>query len=192
MRSATLAVLALSISQPVWADAASPGAAAAWSPTLVGALIGVVSVLMLAISKKPIGVSTSYARISGMIGRAVAPRHVDSLPFFQKTRPEVEWEVMLLIGIVIGAAVAAWSGGELVVRWLPPLWAARFGSESVGLRLLTAFGGGLLMAFGARIAGGCTSGHGIGGAEQMSVGSWIALVCFFAGGLPVALWMFGR
>lgn len=147
---------------------------------------------MLAVSKKTIGVSTSYARIAGMLARAVAPAHVDSLPFFRKTRPQIDWEVTLLIGIIFGSALAAWTGGELAVRWLPPLWASRFGTDSVALRLLTAFGGGALMALGARIAGGCTSGHGIGGAEQMSVGSWIALVCFFAGGMPVALFMFGR
>lgn len=40
-----------------------------------------------------------------------------------------------------------------------------------------------LMAFGARFAGGCTSGHGISGALQLNVGSWIAVVCFFIGGI---------
>ena len=39
------------------------------------------------------------------------------------------------------------------------------------------------MAFGSRLAGGCTSGHGISGTMQLSVGSWIAVICFFAGGI---------
>jgi len=47
-----------------------------------------------------------------------------------------------------------------------------------------------LMAFGARMAGGCTSGHGISGTMQLSVGSWVAVVCFFAGGIATALLMF--
>lgn len=47
------------------------------------------------------------------------------------------------------------------------------------------------MAFGARLAGGCTSGHGISGTLQLSVGSWIALACFFIGGAVVAAMMFG-
>ena len=58
--------------------------------------------------------------------------------------------------------------------------------ESHVLRLLAAFVGGLLMAFGARLAGGCTSGHGISGTLQLSVGSWIAVICFFIGGIAVA------
>jgi uncharacterized membrane protein YedE/YeeE len=42
-----------------------------------------------------------------------------------------------------------------------------------GLRAAVGFGGGLLMALGARLAGGCTSGHGISGTMQLSPGSWI-------------------
>nr|MDQ3315416.1 YeeE/YedE family protein [Verrucomicrobiota bacterium] len=42
-----------------------------------------------------------------------------------------------------------------------------------------------------RLGGGCTSGHGISGTLQLSVGSWIAVVCFFLGGIPVAMLLFG-
>jgi uncharacterized membrane protein YedE/YeeE len=111
------------------------------------------------------------------------------LQFYQETPPQIDWEVMLVIGIVIGAFVAAWTGGELTGYWLPPMWESQFGS-SIALRLLAAFTGGTLMAFGARLAGGCTSGHGISGALQLSVGSWISLVCFFLGGVPVAILLF--
>ena len=43
-----------------------------------------------------------------------------------------------------------------------------------------------IMGFGARWAGGCTSGHGISGTMQMAVSSWVAAVCFFVGGIAVA------
>ena len=46
------------------------------------------------------------------------------------------------------------------------------------------------MAFGARFAGGCTSGHGISGTMQLNVGSWIAVICFFIGGIAVAYPLF--
>ena len=46
------------------------------------------------------------------------------------------------------------------------------------------------MAFGARLAGGCTSGHGISGTLQLNVASWIAVICFFIGGAIVANLMF--
>ncbi len=97
---------------------------------------------------------------------------------------------MLVIGVIVGAFLAAWTGGEITGRFLPPLWEARFGEDSTALRSAFAFVGGAIMAFGARMAGGCTSGHGISGALQLSVGSWVALICFFAGGVAVAMMMY--
>jgi uncharacterized membrane protein YedE/YeeE len=47
------------------------------------------------------------------------------------------------------------------------------------------------MAIGARWAGGCTSGHGISGSLQLSVASWVAVFCFFAGGIATAMLLFG-
>jgi len=98
--------------------------------------------------------------------------------------------VMLVLGAILGAFLAAWQGNELTGEWLPAMWAARFGAGSLTLRLGAALVGGIFMAFGARLAGGCTSGHGISGTMQLSVGSWIAVICFFAGGIATALLMF--
>ena len=161
-------------------------AEAAWLPYLVGALIGLLSMATFYLSDRPIGVSTAYARLSGMLGRLAARRHTDALPYFKATPPVVEWEVMFLGGILIGSLIGAWTGGQLEGRWLPSLWEARFGEGSVVARISTAFVGGALMAFGARLAGGCTSGHGISGTLQLSIGSWIALFSFFLGGMAVA------
>jgi uncharacterized membrane protein YedE/YeeE len=141
-------------------------------------------------SNKPLGASTAYARLAGMLGLAVAPKHTESLKYYQKNKPAVDWEVMLVLGAILGAFFAAWHGGELTGEWLPPMWAARFGEGSLMLRLGAALVGGVLMAFGARLAGGCTSGHGISGTLQLSVGSWIAVICFFASGIATAMLMF--
>lgn len=192
-----LAAIALALLTPAAAfGQASPGtdplaySGPAWSPYLVGALIGVLSMATFYFSDKPIGASTAYARIAGMVGKLVAPRHTENLKYYRDTKPKVDWEVMLLVGVIGGAFLAAWSGGELTGEWLPPMWVARFGADSVGLRLAAAFAGGVFMAFGARMAGGCTSGHGISGTLQLSVGSWIAVVCFFVGGITTAMLMF--
>lgn len=93
---------------------------------------------------------------------------------------------MLVTGVVIGGFVAAISGGELTGQWLPEMWKDRFGDSSGLLRFMVATVGGILMAFGARMAGGCTSGHGISGTLQLSIGSWIAAICFFIGGIVAA------
>lgn len=158
----------------------------AWSPYVVGALIGVLVWLTFLLSDKPVGASTAYARVAGLIGMLFAPRHTESLKYFQDTKPKIDWEVMFVVGAIGGAFLAAWHGSELTGEWLPPMWEARFGASSLPLRLAITFAGGAFMAFGARMAGGCTSGHGISGALQLSVGSWVALVCFFIGGMAVA------
>lgn len=189
--SATAAVTLLPRSAMAQTEAIDPGTTGpAWSPYLVGALIGALSWLTFYFSDKPIGASTAYARVAGLIGEAVAPRHTKSLQFYaEKKPPKIGWEVMLVTGVVVGSFLAAFSGGELTGRWLPPLWVERFG-ESVWLRILVAFLGGGVMAFGARLAGGCTSGHGISGALQLSLGSWIALIAFFVGGVATAMLLF--
>jgi uncharacterized protein len=162
----------------------------AWNPYLVGALIGVLSMATFYFSNKPLGVSTAYARIAGLLGYLVSRPHTDSLKFYQTKTPKVDWEVMLLLGVVPGGFIAAMSGGEFHASAIPSMWASHFGTE-LSLRLGAAFLGGVVMAFGARLAGGCTSGHGISGTLQLSVGSWIALAAFFAGGAITAKVMYG-
>jgi uncharacterized membrane protein YedE/YeeE len=124
-----------------------------------------------------------------MIGKLFGREHTGSLEFYQKKEPKVDWELMLVGGVIVGAFLAAWTGGEMTLRWLPPMWEERFG-DAVWLRLVVAFAGGCLMAFGARLAGGCTSGHGISGALQLSVSSWTALISFFVGGVATAAVMY--
>ena len=164
-------------------------AGGAWNPYVVGALIGVLSMATFYFSSKPLGVSTAFARMAGLLGYLVSREHTDSLAFYQDKTPKIEWEVMLAFGIVLGAFFAALSGGEFHASVIPRC--GRRISETIPLRLSVAFVGGVIMAFGARLAGGCTSGHGISGALQLSVGSWIALACFFAGGALVARVMYG-
>ena len=196
MRRSLLIALVAALLVPAVAAAQEAGtdpleySGPAWSPYLVGALIGVLTMLTFYFSDKPLGASTAYARVAGMLGKLVAPRHTDSLKYYQENKPAIDWEVMLVVGVIGGAFLAAWQGGELTGEWLPPMWEARFGNDSYAIRTVTALLGGILMAFGARLAGGCTSGHGISGALQLSVGSWIALICFFVGGISTAMLMF--
>ena len=164
----------------------------AWSPYPVGGLLGVLSWLTFYFSDQPIGASSFYATLAGMIGKVFAKKHTESLAYYKTNPPVADWELAFVIATVGGAFVAAFSGGEITGEWLPPMWEARFGEATVGLRAAVAIFGGMLMAFGARLAGGCTSGHGISGTLQLSVGSWIAVICFFIGGIAVAMLLFAH
>ncbi|MFO7550406.1 MAG: YeeE/YedE thiosulfate transporter family protein [Haliea sp.] len=163
--------------------------AAAWSPYLVGALIGVLSMATFYFSDKPLGISTSYARLAGLGGNLFFKAHTENLNFYQDKKPKIEWGVMLLFGVILGAFIAAYGGGEITAAWVPALWQERFGPD-IALRSGAAFLGGAIMAYGARLAGGCTSGHGISGALQLSVSSWIAIACFFATAVASAMLLY--
>src|SRR5664279_2042683 len=177
------------------AVAAEPGVNAlnypgpVWSPYIIGAGICVLSWLTFYFSDKSIGASSFYAQVSGFIGKVFAKRHTESLAYFKDNPPSVDWEFVFVVATIAGGAIAALTGGEFANEWLPAMWVARFG-DSIALRAIVAFGGGILMAVGARLAGGCTSGHGISGTLQLNVASWIAVVCFFIGGIVVARLLF--
>jgi hypothetical protein len=158
----------------------------AWSPYVAGALIGVLVLFTLTYSKKPVGASSAYADLAGMFGRLLTPRHVGRLDYFRDKPPAISWTFVFVGGAVLGAYFAAWTGGEITGHYLQDMWVARFGADSAWLRTGVALLGGAVMGFGARLAGGCTSGHGISGTLQLALSSWIAVMCFFASGVLVA------
>jgi uncharacterized membrane protein YedE/YeeE len=160
-----------------------------WSPYLVGALIGVLSWITFVISDKPIGCSTAFARMGGMIEKIFRGKKTEERPYYKKFAPAVDWGWMLVLGVIIGAFLSALLSGRFAWQWVPGFW-----NEAVGTgrfaRWLLALVGGIIMGFGARWAGGCTSGHGISGTLQLVVSSWLAALCFFAGGIASAMLIF--
>jgi uncharacterized membrane protein YedE/YeeE len=125
-----------------------------------------------------------------MIERALRGDQVLSKPYFQKVKPTIDWQWMLVVGIVVGAFASSMLSGSFELRWVPQRWATAFGSAAWS-RLIVALVGGVLIGFGARWGGGCTSGHGISGTMQLAISSWIAAICFFVGGILMATLIFG-
>jgi hypothetical protein len=75
------------------------------------------------------------------------------------------------------------------VETIPAVWRERFGG-SVPKRLVAAFVGGVVIIYGARLADGCTSGHGISGSLQLAVSSWTFFLVLFAAGIATAWVLF--
>ncbi len=163
---------------------------ARWSPYIVGAAIGILSWLTLLISNKPIGCSTTFARGAGMLEKLFRGKKVEEKLYFQEVKPKVDWQFMLVIGIVIGAFLSALLSGSFRLQVVPDSWYAAFGSSRI-LRIVIGFVGGIFLGFGSRWADGCTSGHGISGTMQLAVSSWISAICFFIGGILTAMFLFG-
>ncbi len=162
----------------------------AWSPYIVGGAIGVLSWLTFYFADKTIGASSFYATLAGFVGKIVAPKHTKGLPYYKDNPPAVDWAFIFVASTIVGALIAAWTGGEFKNEWLNPMWVDKFGENSMGLRGIIGFAGGILMAFGARLAGGCTSGHGISGTLQLNVGSWLTVICMFISGIGTAMLLY--
>ena len=143
-----------------------------------GIAIGLLVPLLLYFHHTPLGVSTGYASII----RAVAPGL--RLSYFRSATFAAgrwDWRVFFVLGMVLGAGAAARLMGlplltttmgvfTAQVAW--PFWAQG----------AVFFLGGLLLALGARIAGGCTSGHGIFGLANLRLASLVTMVFFMGFG----------
>lgn len=168
-----------------------------WSPYVVGAGIGMLSWATFYFMNKALGTSTSFVGAAEAALCTVAPDHVQSNAYFLKEyskegvfKPIMDWQMALDIFLVLGAFLAASLGGTFKVERVPTVWSQRFG-PSVMKRYAAAFIGGFILLFGARMAGGCTSGHGISGGLQFAVSSWTFFVAMFATGIITAVAMFG-
>ncbi len=162
-----------------------------YSPYLVGALIGILTWVSFLISQKPLGTSTAYARSSGIIAKLFCSNCLENKLYYQtKAKAEIDWQWMLVLGIVVGSFLSAVLYGNFSLELVASTDYESVFNSTLVARYLSALFGGVLIGFGARWAGGCTSGHGISGALQLSISSWIAVICFFLGGVATAALIF--
>ena len=141
---------------------------------VAGPGIGLLLVVMYAVGNTHLGISSSYLRTA----QAVVLRRV----------PQDGWKVRYFIGLAAGALLAS-----LLSSGPAPTYDSLYGAlgailPAASLILvvpLFLFIGGVLMGYGARWAGGCTSGHGISGSAALSPASLVSTVIFM--GVAIAL-----
>lgn len=159
-----------------------------WQSALALAGLNLLSVLLIGL---PMGVTTSYAKLSAWLESLVAPAHVAGLTFFSaqpithvfplEQLPRAGGggpvfdvvaivQVPLIVGILAGAALSAGLLGELRLnRSLPP--------RQVGM----VFAGGVIMALGSRMTPGCNLWHIMGGLPLLTLQSLLFIAGLFPG-----------
>lgn len=167
-----------------------------WSPYVVGAGIGMLSWFAFVFADRPIGITTAFENTAALTERAIAPEFAAANDYYARKAvegktPKIDWEWMLVVGVFLGALVSSTLSKDRTSVVVPPLWRWRFGNSAAN-RLMVAFFSGGLMMFGARLAQGCTSGHGISGALQLAVSSWIFIVVAFAVATLTTFLLYGR
>jgi uncharacterized protein len=164
-----------------------------WPWWQAGLLLGLLSMATFYTADYYLSTSTTFSRAAGMLAGLVAPEHVAANPYWQKVKPVVDWQFMLVIGIPIGAFLAARLGQGIVhfSAKLPDMWVSRFGASQTQ-RWVVGTVGGILVGFGARLADGCTSGHALSGGLQLAVSSWLFLAAMMLSGVIMARLVFRR
>ena len=124
-----------------------------WSPYLAGALSGGVSILSVWIAGKYFGASTTFVRSAGMIEKLIGPERIAKMEYFIKEIPQIDWQWMFVIGILIGSLIASLTSATFRWKAVPDMWEKRFGPSKFK-RGSVAFIGGVIAMFGARLADG--------------------------------------
>jgi len=167
-----------------------------WSPYVAGALVGVLALCSVAITMKVLekpkflGASTTFVRAAGLLEEKIDSERVLQNEYYQKTKVKVDWQMLFVFGIFVGALLSSRFGKTFRLEVVPAIWKERFGSCPI-CRGIGAFIGGAIALFGARLAGGCPSGHGLSGMMQLSVSGMLAMMGFMAGGIVTAHLLYG-
>lgn len=158
---------------------------------IAGVLLGLLAIAsalattMLLGKTAYLGASSTFVRAAGFIERFFSPEATSSLQYYISQKIKLDWQFMLVIGIAVGAFISSKANNTFKIEWIPPIWHERFG-DSIAKRGLMAFAGGAVAMYGARLADGCPSGHGLSGVMQLSLSSFVALFLFFAVGALTA------
>ena len=142
---------------------------------LSGAGIAAVTLCLLLFANRRLGISSGFEDVCSL---AV------TLPYFRRgsVRSGRQWRLPFVAGLIAGGFLSAvFSGG-----WAPT-WDLGMLDQTLALghagKLAWMFVGGLFIGFGTRLAGGCTSGHGIFGLSNFELSSLVTTISFLAGGI---------
>ena len=149
-----------------------------------GVLLGLLNAFAVA-TYGALGASRNYVVTDSFLSRLLGSDISSTNSYLSGMPGTVDWLFMIAPGMVVGGFLAALLTGSINTRSVPRLWKSRFG-DSRPKRFAAAFAGGFLLLFGARIAGGCTSGLVLSGVGQLAVAGFVFGASIFASGIVTA------
>lgn len=149
--------------------------AASYKWLISGIALAILAAIIFSkfVFNRPLGASTSYPYSAGSI---VGLTDND---YFITTVVSGQWELIFLLGAFAAGFIGALFTKSFKFKLIHENWAEQKG-QNAWKRIVYAFAGGFLIIFGARMSGGCTSGHIISGGMQMAVSSYLFAVFVFA------------
>ena len=170
-----------------------------WGSYTAGAALGLVLLATFVVTGRGFGASGAMTRMAAYAvdrtdaiahgGTAAEPTTMAKgnaymAPFFASgADPFDDFLVYMFVGLLLGGFLA----GVTAHRFSPKI--IRGPRTTNVRRVVLAAAGGMLSAFGARLARGCTSGQALTGGATLAVGSWVFMMMVFAGGYAIAWFM---
>lgn len=152
--------------------------AVAWDPMVCGCFLGLLQIPASLTNGKGLGSSSGWVTMAGALSHAVDPNSDKRAPYFKDARSI--WQIGGALGMILGAWLSNYFSSSG-----PEIYSA-MGAQGAGSHL-NAFVGGAVLLFGARLAGGCPSGHGLTGMGTLAFSSFITVAGMFVGGMGVRL-----
>lgn len=174
-----------------------------------GIILG--SVFFLAVLLvKPIGVSTQFVILDAIIGDKINPELItktgdgkiqstnsylnkSGAKYAKSAIQPLNYDFIFVIALAIGAFISSQlrNGVEQSEKFFPKVWNDKFG-KFANKRLLVTFVSGFVVLFGARLAGGCTSGHMMSGLMQTSISAYLFTIGTFVAAIPTAMIVYNK
>jgi len=160
-----------------------------WSPYTAGIVIGLLQIPALLLVGTVLGVSSSFVTVAASLLSFVDANALN-VPYFKNHVSSAKdwWQVALMAGIVLGAFISTRLAGTGRPA-MSGFWPRVAGISSFAQRFALGLAGGVLLLLGARIANGCTTGHGLSGLSQLAVSSFFAVAAIFVGGIFASMFL---
>ncbi|MBR59135.1 MAG: hypothetical protein CMH54_14090 [Myxococcales bacterium] len=140
---------------------------------IAGAAMGVFVVSLQFLANRSFGISTGFETLCSLFSRQ---------PYFQRERLKRRWRLPFFLGLILGGVLSAVMAGGIETSWALGRFDALI-DQGRGFKAVWMLIGGFLVGFGTRLAGGCTSGHGIFGLANFEKASLVTVLCFMAAGV---------
>jgi len=177
-------------------------------PWLPGGIFLALAFFLAIFLVKPIGVSTQFVIFDGVVWDLIDPDFVTESAdnksgyaspnaYINKSGSKyagniadpLNYSFVFVLAMMGGAFLSSMLGGEKPQNRdesaMPAVWRERFG-DSATKRYIWSFIAGFLVLFGARLAGGCTSGHMMSGMMQTALSGYIFALGAFLAAIPLA------
>ncbi len=157
-----------------WLDKKETSADKKWLYSGIGLAVLNPVVFLTATTNRPIGASTTFPYLADLLSG------LTQNSYYLKIQKPGNWELIFLFGAMLAGLIISLIKKEFKLTLIHENW-KKYKGESKAQRIRWSFIGGFILIFGARMAGGCTSGHILSGGMQLAVSSLIFAVFVFAG-----------